>query len=124
MPRKDSQRGTTASGTDRLGKLVLQHGAQLAVGMTGHFSLPSVTSADRISFAVTPAFPVSNGRTMGCWSMPGGGFGLGMGRPLYFAVPPLKIQSQPLPRVTAWRAPPRSAHRLPVSIRVQLCAAS
>ena len=79
-------------------------GFQSFVGRTGHLRLPSVTSAPLMSFAVAPSLPVSIGSTIGWRSMPGGGLGLVIGGPLYFAVPPSKTQSQPLPSVTAWYA--------------------
>ena len=50
--------------------------------------------------------------------------GLRIGLPLYLAVPPPKTQFQPLPRVTAWWAAQRSAHRLPIEVMFQTCDAS
>src|SRR5436190_3007931 len=64
------------------------------------------------------------GLTMGWLLIPAGGFGLLNGLPLYRAVPPSKTQSQPLPSLTAWYAPSRSAHRLPVSVSVHTCDVS
>ena len=80
-----------------------------------------MTSARRIRLEVAPSLPVSIGRTMGWLMMPGGGLGLRKGLLLYRAVPPSKTQSQPFPSVMAWRAPERSAHRLPSAVIVQTC---
>src|SRR5919198_5182632 len=119
MPRSFSQRDRTASGTAKLRAGLVSLGDQSFVGRTGHLRLPSVRSAPPISFARVPSLPVSIGRTIGWLMTPGGGSGLLNGLPLYCAAPPLKTQSQPLPRVTAWWAPQRSAHRLPSAVIVQ-----
>src|SRR5512141_728278 len=123
MPRKSRQRGRTSSVTAKLRAVVLSLGRQRFVGRIGHLWFASATSERLLMLEVAPALPVSTTETIGFCS-PGGGFGFGCGLPAYFAVPPLKTQSQPLWSVTAWWAAPRSAQRLPIVVSVQVVEGS
>ncbi len=80
----------------------MRFGVQVLSGTMGHFWSARATSARLVIAAVAPLLPVSTGATMGNTETPAGGYGLLYGLPLYFAVPPPKIQSHPLRLVTAW----------------------